>query len=112
MFLFELRLLVILTRSDQTRQLTFRFTAPYSSQMTLFEIQEPVEAKNFSLMPKAKNSFIGRDGLKYHTIRLASLAAGDKFEQSAAYERETHAVSIQNQTGVNASNPSVDRPAS
>jgi hypothetical protein len=86
---------VILTRQNQTRQLAFQFSAPYSVEVVTFEVQEPLQAENFSLTPAPNDTFTGRDGLKYHTIQVADLAPADTFELTATYQRATTELSAQ-----------------
>jgi hypothetical protein len=85
---------VILSRQNQNRQLAFQFVVPYNLEIAIFEVQEPVQAEDFSLTPEAGNTFIGRDGLTYHTIQLADLTPSDTFELSATYQRDTTGLSI------------------
>ena len=85
----------ILTRQNQTRQLDYKFTAPYNIETVTFEVQEPAQTQTFSLTPKADNVFTGRDGLTYHFIQITNLTPTDTFELSATYERDTDVLSAQ-----------------
>ncbi len=84
----------ILTRQDQTRQLTFAFATPYDIEMTTFEVQAPFQAEDFSLTPAASNTFVGSNGLQYNLIEVAGLASGETFELSVTYKRNTTEVSV------------------
>ncbi len=83
----------ILTRQNAARQLKFEFLAPYPVETTMFEVQEPRQAQNFSLTPAPVQTFTGSDGLTYHTIQVAGLTPPDKFELTAAYRRSTDQLS-------------------
>jgi hypothetical protein len=98
---------VILSKQDQTRQLTFQFSAPYNVETTVLQVQEPFQAQDFALTPEPKNSFTGRDGLKYHTIEIAGLTPADTFELAGTYNRDTDELSVQ-QVARNATNPPAD----
>ena len=89
---------VILSKQDQNRQLAFQFAVPYALETAVFEVQEPVQAKDFSLTPEAGDTFIGRDGLTYHTIQRTDLTPPDTFELAAAYQRNTNELSTQQLT--------------
>jgi hypothetical protein len=98
---------MILKKQNQNRQLTFQFVVPYALEIAIFKVQEPVQAKDFSLTPEAGDTFIGQDGLTYHTIQLADLTPPDTFELSAAYQRDTNELSIQQLTA-GSSDPAQD----
>jgi hypothetical protein len=98
---------VILSKQDQARQLAFQFSIPYNIETTILQIQEPFQAQDFALTPKAGNTFTGRDGLKYHTIEIAGLTPVDTFELAATYNRDTDELSVQQVTR-NAANPPSD----
>jgi hypothetical protein len=89
---------VILKKQNRNRQLAFQFVVPYNIEAIIFEVQEPLQAEDFSLSPEAGNTFIGQDGLTYHTIQLADLTPPDTFELSATYQRDTTGLSIQQLT--------------
>jgi hypothetical protein len=84
----------ILTKDGITRQLDYRFTAPYAVNSVTFEIQQPVGAQDFAITPAANNSFTGSNGLTYSGLETGSLNAGDAFEISASYQRTTNALSV------------------
>lgn len=102
---------VILTKQEQTRQLNFEFLASSEIESTTFEVQEPVEAQNFSLTPPPDNSFVGADGLRYNTIDVAGLTPGDSFTLTAAYQRNNDQLSVNSlDTGGNLTGPPADQP--
>lgn len=85
----------ILAKQNQTRQLAFDFSAPYEIEMTIFEVQQPFQAEEFTLLPEPVNSFTNSDGLRHYTIEVPDLAPGDTFKLSATYRRNTDEVSVQ-----------------
>lgn len=85
---------MILTKQGQNRQLNFSFTAPYDIVSTRFQVQQPLEAENFSVTPAATDSFTNNDGLTYSVINAGSLSAGDVFSLAATYSRSTDATSV------------------
>ncbi|MBN1992219.1 MAG: zinc ribbon domain-containing protein [Anaerolineae bacterium] len=101
---------LLLNRENQTRRLAFQFLAAYDLETAIFEVQEPFGAEDFELTPAPNNTFAGRDGLKYHTIQVAGLAAGDTFELAATYRRDTDDLAAQQPAG-NTSLPSQTSPA-
>lgn len=93
-FQFEYYDPVILSKQEQTRQIDYRFTAPYQAEMVTFEVQEPAQTENFSMTPQPSNSFIGSNGLDYNQVDVAGLAPGETFELSATYRRNTAELSV------------------
>ncbi len=89
----------ILNKQKQTRQLTFDFSAPYDIELTTFEVQQPVEATDFSLVPEAVNTYTGYAGLQYSTVKVADLTPNDTFELSATYQRSSDELSVYSLTG-------------
>jgi hypothetical protein len=86
---------VILTREEQTRQLTYEFTASYPIETVTFELQEPFQATNFSMTPEPSNSFIGTNGLKYNNLVMTGMEAGETISLSATYRRVIDTVSVE-----------------
>lgn len=84
-----------LSRQGNRREIDFEFTAPYAIEAVTVQVQEPLEAADFSLTPVPSRSFTDNAGLKYNTIELAGLAAGDLLTVSATYSRNTEATSAQ-----------------
>ena len=103
---------VILTRQQQTRQLTFNFTVPYPIKNTVFEVQEPAETTEFSITPAANNTFTGQNGLKYHTVEVAGLTPADAFTLSATYQRGTEQLSAPTQIPLASTSPAPATTAS
>jgi hypothetical protein len=96
---------IILTKQDQTRDLAFQFSVPYSIETAIFQVQEPYQATDFSLTPEPSNTFVGQDSLKYHNIQQSGLAPEDTFALSAAYNRDTDELSVQKLSDSAASSP-------
>ncbi len=85
----------ILTRAGQRRQLHSDFVAPYEVEAATFQVQEPVQAENFTMTPPPASTFTGNDGLKYDTVQIAGLNSGEAFSLTASYERSTDELSTQ-----------------
>lgn len=96
----------ILTKNGQNRQLDYTFQAPYDSEQLAFEVQEPFQSQEFALTPPPDNTFTGGDGLKYNTINITGVSAGDTFALTATYRRATDALSADNLAGNLAEAPS------
>jgi hypothetical protein len=86
---------VILSQDGQTRQLDFRFSSPAEIDMTIFELQEPFGATEFSVTPPPDDSFISADGLKYNNLEVAGLTPGDTFSLTATYQRDSNELSVE-----------------
>ncbi len=86
----------ILTKQGQQRQFKFDFVAPYATTATTFRVQEPVESSDFALTPPATTTVTGGDGLTYHNIEAAGLAAAETFAVNASYSRASDTLSAEN----------------
>jgi hypothetical protein len=86
---------VILSKQDQSRQLTYNFVSRYPIGSATFEVQQPLQATNFNLEPAASDNFADGNGLQYHVVQTADLAPDEPFELSVSYQRPTDAVSVQ-----------------
>ena len=93
---------VILTKQGQKRHLNFDFVAAYDVEKVTIQVQEPVQAENFSMTPAPSTSFTGNDGLKYNTVEIAGLAANETLTVTASYTRHSNELSAQNLSGENA----------
>ncbi|MCP4541278.1 MAG: zinc ribbon domain-containing protein [Chloroflexi bacterium] len=85
---------IILTKQGQTRQITYTLFVPYDTSTTLLEIQHPIQSEGFSIIPTPIDTRIGNDGLEYSTVQVDNLAAGDTFELSITYQRNTNELSV------------------
>jgi hypothetical protein len=84
----------ILTRENQNRRLAFNFVAPYEVTNLTFDVQVPLQAENFSLTPEPTGNFTSQDGFTFYELETAGVAAGEPFELTATYSRNTDEVSI------------------
>jgi hypothetical protein len=89
---------VILTKSGQSRDLDFEFTAPYEIDALTVEVQEPAEATGFSLSPAPSSSFTGNNGLQFNIIELTGVTADALITAQASYQRNTDALSVESLT--------------
>ncbi len=86
---------VILSKQGKERELNYNFVAPYAINALSVEIQQPFEAENFLLTPKAQNTITGGDRLKISTVLADNLSAGDTVDVKATYQRDSNALSVQ-----------------
>ncbi len=93
---FEYYDATMLAKEGQERQLAFDFSAPYNIKIASFEVQHPFEAEAFSLTPAAEETFTGGNRLQYSTVLAPNnMTAGDHFELSATYRRDSDQLSLQ-----------------
>jgi hypothetical protein len=85
----------ILTRQDGLRRIEYSFVAPYEIEAASFEVQEPAQTQDFSLVPQPSRSFTDNSGLRYNVVELAGLAPGEVITLTATYQRDTEALSTQ-----------------
>lgn len=76
----------LLSREDQTRQLSFNFIAPVPIETAIFEVQEPLGSEDFSLSPRPDTIRSG-GRLQYHQIEMTDVAQGQAIRIEAAYQR-------------------------
>jgi len=85
----------ILSKQGQERQLAFSFVAPGNVASGSVQIQQPLEATNFTMAPAASSSFTDNSGFTYNRIEVAGLAPNDVFQLTATYQRSTDTPSVQ-----------------
>jgi hypothetical protein len=101
-FQFEYYDPVISTKQGQERQLSFDFTAADDVEKLTIQVQQPVGAEEFSMIPAPSRNFTGSDGLKYHAVEIAGLAAAEMVTVRADYTRPSDVLSAQSLSGENA----------
>ncbi len=103
---------MILTKEGERRELTVSLPAPYNTESAVLQVQQPAQAADFSMTPSPGNTFVGQDGLTYYNLELAGLAANDRLEISATYNRPTDELSIEQITlsAPPPANPAVTNP--
>ncbi len=94
-FQFEYYDPLILTRQNQNRELAFQFTSPYHIQAAEFQVQEPVQSQDFTLVPSPTTNFVGNNGLRYNVVEVANLAPEETLTLAATYSRDTDRLSTQ-----------------
>ena len=94
---------VIMNKQGQTRQIDYTLSVPYDIGTTIIEIQHPLQSEDVVIVPAPADTFIGGGGLEYSTVTVSNLAAGDTFDLSITYRRNTNELS--------APNPSTGAPA-
>jgi len=80
----------ILTQQGRQRQIDYTFNADYPVTLAHFQVQQPVQAGNFTVTPTASGSFTDQKGLSYQVIDTAGLKPGDPLQIKAAYTRATN----------------------
>lgn len=80
----------ILTQQGQQRQIDYNFNADYPVTLAHFQVQQPVQASNFTVTPTASSSFTDQKGLSYQVIETAGLKPGDPLQIKATYTRATN----------------------
>jgi hypothetical protein len=73
----------------------YLFTAAYSIEKATVQLQQPLQAEDFTLLPQPGRQFTDANGLRYHTIETAGLAPGDSLRVQAGYSRPTDTPSKQ-----------------
>jgi hypothetical protein len=71
--------------SGNKREIVHTFEAPYPIASLEIAVQQPARASDFSVTPTPSRTITGADGLTYHIINLANLAAGDKRDIAINY---------------------------
>jgi hypothetical protein len=84
---------MILSKEAETRNLAFNFVAPYDIETLTLEVQAPLQAENFVLTPPATESFTSGEGFTYHKLETNGVSAGDAFDITATYHRNTEELS-------------------
>lgn len=85
---------LLLTKQGGQRQLDYTFRADYPVTSARFQVQEPLEATDFSISPQASSNFTDQNGLYYEAIETAGLAPGDTVQLGATYNRTTDRPSV------------------
>jgi hypothetical protein len=93
---------MILTKQEQNRQLSFDFVAADEVEKLTVQVQQPSGAGDFSMAPAPSTTFTGSDGLKYHAVEIAGLAAPETATVTADYTRPSDELSAQRLNGENA----------
>jgi hypothetical protein len=82
---FHLEYYVDRPPSGDKREIVHTFEAPYPIAALEIAVQQPARATDFSVTPAPSSTIQGSDGLTYHIIKLANLAAGDKRDIAISY---------------------------
>jgi hypothetical protein len=93
---------LILTKQGQERQLSFDFTAADDVEKLTIQVQQPVGAEEFSMTPAPSRNFTGSDGLRYHAVEIAGLAAAETVTVRADYTLPNDVLSAQSLGSENA----------
>ena len=97
------------TLADPEREFTFTFPTPYEVQGLQIEVQQPLEATDFTLVPPAVLASSDENlGFTYHLYEFSSLAADDEVEVTITYRKTTDEPSVTREQLSGAGMPSGD----
>jgi hypothetical protein len=80
--------------SGNARQITYVLDAPYAINNLRITAQQPRGATDFALAPAAETTQQGTDGLTYHVVNRANVAAGEKLEIGVSYTKTDTSLSL------------------
>jgi hypothetical protein len=84
-----------LERDGVQRSFTFTWPGDYEVGALSVSAQQPDLAQNLTTTPAAATRAPGNDGLVYHTIALAAVAAGDVVDVQLSYEKASDQLSVE-----------------
>jgi hypothetical protein len=97
--------------SGDQREIVHTFEAPYPIAALEIAVQQPARATDFTVTPAPGSTITGADGLTYHIITLANLAAGEKRDIKISYVKPDTGLSAPQLALTSATPPVAAAPA-
>jgi hypothetical protein len=84
-----------LVKQGSSRHFKYFWSGDYAVDSLMIEVQQPIGAKEMRIIPGMGNGATKQDGLTYYTSQAGSLKAGQTFELTLDYQKNSDTLSAE-----------------